>query len=165
MEKYAVYVMVAVGATWYGLTRPYFFLKGERLNGESYHDQLLPFYKVEDEGLFDHKNWDFQQDRASSHTTDKVQKWCRKNFKFFIPKEKWPPNSPELNPLDYFIWDNISNHVEYHKVKTINDLRREVEKAMKKVDSNYVREVIGAFLRRVYSVEKHGGELIVDEHS
>ena len=27
-------VMVAVGATWYGLTRPYFFLKGERLNGQ-----------------------------------------------------------------------------------------------------------------------------------
>ena len=97
---------------------------------------------------------------ASSHT-NKVQKWCRKNFKFFIPKEKWPPNSPELNPLDYSIWDNISNHVEYHKVKTINDLRREMEK----VDSNYVREVIGGFPRRVYLVEKHGGELIIDEHS
>ena len=36
---------------------------------------------------------------------------------------------------------------------------------MKKVDSNYIREVIGTFLQRVYSVEKHGGELIIDEHS
>ena len=36
---------------------------------------------------------------------------------------------------------------------------------MKKADINYVREVIDAFLRRVYSVEKHAGELIIDEHS
>ena len=77
----------------------------------------------------------------------------------------WPPNSSELNPLDYSIWDIISNHVEYHKVKTINDLCRKVEKAMKQVDINYVREVIGAFFRRVYSVENHAGELIINEHS
>ena len=89
----------------------------------------------------------------------------QKNFKFFIPKEKWPPNSPELNPLEYSIWNNISNRVEYHKIKTVNDLRREVEKAMKKVDSNYVRGGICAFLQRLYSVAKHNGELIIDEHS
>ena len=39
------------------------------------------------------------------------------------------------------------------KSKAINDLRREVEKVMKKLDLNYVPEVIGAFVRRVYSVE------------
>ncbi|CAF1221231.1 unnamed protein product [Didymodactylos carnosus] len=162
IQKYPVCVMVAVGVTWYGLTRPYFC---ERLNGQTYRDQLLPFYKEEGDRLFGHKNWSFQQGEASSHKDNKAQKWCKNNFKFFIPKEKWPPNSPELNPLDYSIWDNISSNVEYHKVKTINDLRREVEKAMKKVDVGYVREVIGAFLRRVYSVEKHGGELIIDEYS
>ena len=73
MEKYPVCVMTAVGATWYELTRPYFFLKGKRLSGQSYHDQLLPFYKVEAERLFGHKNWGFQLDRASSHTTYQVQ--------------------------------------------------------------------------------------------
>jgi hypothetical protein len=67
----------------------------------------------------------------------------------------------ELNPLDYSIWNSIDSNMDYKKVKTIADLRREI----KKVDTNYVREVIGAFLRRVYSVEKHNGELILDEHS
>ena len=55
--------------------------------------------------------------------------------------------------------------MEYHKVKTINDLRQKVEKAIKKVDINYVREMIGAFFQRVYSVEKHVDEVIIDEHS
>ena len=49
-------VMVAVGATWYELMNSYFSLKGERLNGQSYHDQLLPFYKEKDERIFGHKN-------------------------------------------------------------------------------------------------------------
>ena len=59
MEKYSVCVMVAVDATWYGLMHPYFFLKYERLNGQSYHNQLLPFYKEEGERLSGHKNWCF----------------------------------------------------------------------------------------------------------
>ena len=42
--------------------------------------------------------------------------------------------------------------MEYGK---INDLRRELEKAIKKIDIYYTRKVIGAFLRRVHSVEKH----------
>ena len=165
IEKYPVSIMIALGATWYGLTRPYFFVKNERLNGDTYSDQLLPFYKEEGDRLFGHKNWGFQQDGASSHTDNKAQQWCKNNFKFFISKERWPPNSPELNPMDYSIWDNISKHMEYHKVKTINDLRREIEKSIKKIDVSYVREVIGAFLRRVYSVEKHGGELIINDFS
>ena len=96
----------------------------------------------------------FQQDGAPSHTDNRAQQWCKNNFRFFIPKEKWPPNSPELNPMDYSIWTKISSDVEYGRIKTINDLRREIEKAITKIDICYIREVIGAFLRRVYSVEK-----------
>lgn len=35
MDKYPVRVMVALGATWQGVTRPYFFSKDERLNGQT----------------------------------------------------------------------------------------------------------------------------------
>ena len=50
---------------------------------------------------------------------------AKNNFTFFIPKEKWPLKSRELNPMDYSIWTKISSDVEYG---TINDLRREIEK-------------------------------------
>lgn len=165
MEKYPISIMIALGVTWSGFTRPYFFQKGERLNGQVYCDRLLPFYKEEGDRLFGHKNWGFQQDGATSHTDNRAQQWCKNNFRFFIPKEKWPPNSPELNPMDYSIWTKISSDVEYGRIKTINDLRREIEKAIRKIDICYIREVIGAFLRRVYSVEKHDGELIINEYT
>ncbi|CAF4593564.1 unnamed protein product, partial [Rotaria magnacalcarata] len=89
--------------------RTIFFLEEyESLNGKTYHETLLPFYKEEGDQLFGHKNWGFQQGGASCHTAGRAQSWCRKHFDFFIPKEKWPPNSPELNPLDYSIWNEIS---------------------------------------------------------
>ncbi|CAF2219076.1 unnamed protein product [Rotaria magnacalcarata] len=164
-EKYPVSIMVALGATWNGITVPFFFQRSERLNGKTYLDELLPFYQMEGDRLFEHQNWGFQQDGASCHTDKSVKKWCKKNSSFyFISKGKWPPNSPELNPLDYSIWNSISNSVDHYKVKIINDLRREIEKAMKKIDVNYVQNTISFFLRRVRSVEKHNDELIIDEH-
>ena len=62
-------------------------------------------------------------------------------------------------------WTKILSDVERGRIKTINDLRREIEKAIRKIDICYIREVIGAFLRRVYSVGKHDGELIINEYS
>ena len=128
MEKYPISIMIVLGVTWSGFTCPYFFQKGERLNGQTYCDRLLPFYKEEDDRLFGHKNWGFQQDGATSHTDNRAQQWCKNNFRFFILKEKWPLNSRELNPMDYSIWTKISSDVEYGRIKTINDLRREIEK-------------------------------------
>lgn len=164
-EKYPVSVMVGLGATWNGITRPYFFAKGERLNGDMYCEHLLPFYKKEGDLLFGHTNWGFQQDGASSHTVWKAQEWCKNNFKFFIPKNRWPPNSPEVNPLDYSIWTQISSQIDYKKIKTIGDLRREIKKTTKKIDMKYVRDVIDVFLPRIRSVEQKNGKLIIDDHS
>ena len=122
---------------------------------------MLPFYQKEGNELFENKNWWFQQDGTISHTTQKAQQWCKKNFKFFIPKDRWAPNSPELDPIDYAVWDNISKHVKYENVK---NLMIYVGK-LKKVYVNYVPDVISVFLSRIHSVENHTGELIFDGHT
>ncbi|CAF4708516.1 unnamed protein product, partial [Rotaria sp. Silwood2] len=136
-EKFPVSVMVGMDATWNGLTTPYLFETGEHLNGATYSTKLLPFNKTEGDRLFGDQNWCLQQDGATSHTN------------------RWPPNSPELNPLDYSIWNSINKNINYQKAHTKDDLEREIMRSWKKIDLNYVRQVIGAFLRRVYSVEKH----------
>ncbi|CAF4107815.1 unnamed protein product [Rotaria magnacalcarata] len=64
-EKYPVSIMVALGATWNGITVHFFFQRGERLNGKTYLDELLPFYKMGGDRLFGHQNWGFQQDGTS----------------------------------------------------------------------------------------------------
>ncbi|CAF2074703.1 unnamed protein product [Rotaria magnacalcarata] len=72
-EKFPVSLMVTLGATWNGLTEPYFFCRRMKEEGDR---------------LFGHKIRGFQQDGANCHTDGKAQLWCRKHFDFFIPKEK-----------------------------------------------------------------------------
>ncbi|CAF3867486.1 unnamed protein product [Rotaria sp. Silwood1] len=62
----------------------------------------------EGDRLFGHSNWCLQQDGASAHTSKESQDWCKRHLKYFIPEDRWPPNSPELNPLDYSIWDSMT---------------------------------------------------------
>ncbi len=44
----------------------------------------------------------FQQDPA--HTSLLVKNWCSDNLDMLWSKEMWPPSSPNLNPLDYYMW-------------------------------------------------------------
>lgn len=47
----------------------------------------------------------FPQDGVRPHIHHLTQKWCQDNFPSFIDKDHWPPNSPDLNALDYCIWE------------------------------------------------------------
>ena len=122
MEKYPISIMIALDVTWSGFTCPYFFQKGERLNDQAYCDRLLPFYK---EDYSDIKIVGSNRMGLSPSLITELNNGAKNNFTFFIPKEKWPLKSRELNPMDYSIWTKISSDVEYG---TINDLRREIEK-------------------------------------
>ena len=46
----------------------------------------------------------FQQDGAPAHTARQTQEWLGANTPDFIGKDEWPPNSPDLNPLDCCVW-------------------------------------------------------------
>lgn len=50
----------------------------------------------------------FQQDGAPAHTAGASQAWLHAHFaNRYIGRGgviNWPPRSPDLNPLDYFVW-------------------------------------------------------------
>ena len=73
------------------------------------------------------------QEGATSHTTNL-------NINFLNPKfwgritshqsplrQNWPPNSPDLNPLDSFVWGYIQDQVFCIKPESIPELQRAVE--------------------------------------
>jgi len=58
----------------------------------------------------------------SAHTACVVRDWITTKCTRFIGKHEWPPNSPDLNPLDYYFWgDNaralphVSAEAEKHR--------------------------------------------------
>src|SRR6218665_2557631 len=46
----------------------------------------------------------FQQDGTPAHTARVTQEWLHANCPEIIEKDRWPPNSPDLNPLGYHAW-------------------------------------------------------------
>jgi len=38
------------------------------------------------------------------HTANVAQEWLGEHCPDFIDKNSWPPNSRDLNPLDYHVW-------------------------------------------------------------
>ena len=59
-----------------------------------------------------------QQDGARSHIHEKSQEWCTKNFPSFVDKDHWPPNSHDLNPLDYCVWNEIAQVIKWNAVRS-----------------------------------------------
>ena len=45
----------------------------------------------------------FQQDGVSIHTSHLIQNWFSDNVDMFRFKKFWLINSPDLNPLDYYV--------------------------------------------------------------
>src|SRR6218665_2394087 len=46
----------------------------------------------------------FQQEGAPAHTARVTQEWLHANCPETIEKDRWPPNSPDPNPLDHHVW-------------------------------------------------------------
>lgn len=81
---------------------------------------VIPTIIIE-EGIMDHKrdidevipiskrygddvsgtDWTYQQDGTKAHIHHLYQQWCRDNIRNFFDKDRWPPNRPDLNPLNY----------------------------------------------------------------
>jgi len=44
------------------------------------------------------------KDGASAHAAKSTQQWLAARCPYFINKDAWPTNSPDLNLLDYHVW-------------------------------------------------------------
>ena len=58
----------------------------------------------------------FQQDGAPAYTARQAQQFAQNECPNFIAKDEWPPNSPDLNPLDYSVWGMMLD--SYNKLNT-----------------------------------------------
>ena len=104
-----------------------FCKKGLKINSESYCDLVLDNQSPYLQALYPEKNGlYFLQDGAPSHTSEESLKCVRKIFGAKNAIQN-PPNSPDLNVLDYHTWDHMDKMVQQNKdIVTLADLEREV---------------------------------------
>ena len=78
----------------------------------------------------------------------------------FIPSTLWPPNSPELNPVDYKIWSAIEERVYRSKVRDVEDLRGRILQAWDELDQRIIDKAVGEWRKRLrLCVNAAGGQL------
>ena len=70
----------------------------------------------------------FQQDGATPHTAAASRLWLQQRFlgRVISLKEEvqWAPHSPDLSPLDFFLWGYLKNRVYKDKLRTSEQLKR-----------------------------------------
>ena len=141
-----------------GVSGVIFFEKGT-VNHINCISKALPEEKKFGNIMFGNK-WTFKQDGATPHTHDATQNWCRESFPDFIDKSHQPQNSPDLNPLDYFVWNEIVQNMNWKKVVSKETCKMQIKAAIRKISHKKLFESCSDFTRRLYCVSKCGGNYI-----
>lgn len=93
--------------------------------------------------LAEHRNIFYQHDGAPPHNAYLVNnylqetfydQWIASNGPFL-----WPPRSPDLSVLDYFIWGTIKNKVYESPLTTIEDCMQRVRNAFQNISQDSIR--------------------------
>jgi len=154
-QKFPQKVMVWLGVCSQGVT-PLVILDQGTVDHVKYIEKVLPIaLKYGNDTFGDH--WIFQQDGAKPHVHHLTQKWCLDQFPSFIDKNHWPPNSPDLNPLDYCIWDEFGKHVNWERVTSKPTLIDELKRAVKKIRQDVVLQSCSSWTVRLQRVLKNNG--------
>ena len=105
-------------------------------------------------------DWMFQQDGSSPHRHKETQQWCKDIFPAFLPYTRWPPNSPDLNPLDYSIWNELVQNMNWRHIETKSTLIRELKLAVKIISIENVLHSVENFTLLLRSILKNKGKYI-----
>ncbi len=86
-----------------------------------------------------------------------TQQWSRNNFPSFIDKDEWLPNSSDLNPLDYTIWDELAQVINWDRVTSKTTLIEQLKRAVKKIRQEVGFESCSSWTNRFYRVSENDG--------
>lgn len=126
-----------------------------RLDGLSYLDFLqngLPPL-LEEVPIETRQQMWFMHDGAPAHFRREVREYLNETYhNKWIGRggpRAWPPRSPDLNPLDYYLWGHLKNMVYSVPISNVQILRQRVE-----MGCQQIREMPGIFGRVRQSMRK-----------
>lgn len=137
----------------------------ENLSGEAYLDFLQHSLPNLLDGLDltqrQRDNIIFQQDGAPPHFSNDVRNWLTLNYPTWIGRGgpvPWPARSPDLTPLDFFVWGTMKDIVYSAPVNSVEELTNRVEAAAQVVREKLTFNVtVRAMRKRARACIRKGG--------
>ncbi|KAG4068807.1 hypothetical protein HA402_002498 [Bradysia odoriphaga] len=155
-------VMVWAGIFNQEIVGPYFF--ADTVTGESYLEMLGDFLVPELHFRgYETENIVFQQDGAPPHFTRFVRQWLDQNFPQWIGRAgpfPWPARSPDLTPLDFFLWGYVKHQVYQKRPSDIPDLKQRIREVFSLITPEMLQRVQqGIQYRLRLCIDKQGAHI------
>ena len=116
---------------------------------EAFDNAIVPYIQ----SRRDRRSIWYMHDGARAHTADDILDHIQGVFgERFISNRSsiiWPPQSPDLNPLDYFFWGCIVDDVYKNDPNDLNELMDVVYLACEMMDGTKIRSGTQNFNKRV----------------
>lgn len=151
----------------HGVKTPLFFVeKGVSINGEVYREFLRTKVFPWARRAYGNRHWVFMQDPAPAHKAIATQDLIRANVPEFIEVDispqrnngEWPPTSPDLNVLDYFVWNELNRRACPKKHTSVEALKRALTKAWNEIPQDMIDRAVDDFPKRLRKcVQANGG--------
>lgn len=133
---------------------PFFF--EETVNAERYLNILQQFVnELHDDEL---QTGYFQHDNASAHTARVTREYIQQFYDDrIIGYGRWPARSPDLTPLDFFLFGHLKNHVFRNRLHTLDELKEAIRATVYTINVEQLVNVFNNMERRLYACLNNGG--------
>lgn len=95
----------------------------------------------------------FQQDGAPPHYSRPVRDYLNLIFNNrWIGRRgvvEWPARSPDLTPLDFFLWGYLKSKVYVNRPQNINDLKERIRQEIRRITPDVIINVQNEFISRL----------------
>ena len=94
------------------------------------------------------------------HTSKRSMQWLENHCYDLITPDIWPPNSPDLNPMDYFVWGYVERSTNARPHNTKESLVASIKEVMSSMDTEVFARACSRFRSRVEAVVAAKGDYI-----
>jgi len=141
-----------------GIVGPIFLKEGEKIDGETYLRILNEAFSEASRRRMV-EGYHFQQDGAPPHRTPRVLELIKSRFQdrvIALDFSKstgsgidWPPKSPDLSPLDFYLWGKVKDLVYRDRFERIEDPETKIRAVMNGIPRSELKAVIEHFEKRL----------------
>ena len=154
--------MVSAGVCWNGRSHLHFVPVGQTVDSAYYTSKILAETLLPDcHRLYPDGDFILQQDGARPHTSKHTMEFLQQRGVKIIRPEEWPPNSPDMNVMDYRVWGAMMQTVyQGSKIKDMDDFKNRIQCAWDKLSVKTMQSAISQFSKRVRLVIEQQGKQI-----
>jgi len=147
-------VMVSVAVSLLGTTELMFIEPGVKINFAYYRYVLLGQHLPAIRSVAG----DFFTYNAPAHRPGDTVEFLSRNTPDFISPLPWPPNSDDLNPVDYEVWGMLQQRVYHSRIRDVDHLKQRLIEEWHCFDQNITDRAVRQWRVRLRAcVRANGG--------